>query len=555
MASNPYVNKVEYGNQTVMDISDTTVEESDVAEGEVFYKATGERSAGTGNYYSPNDATSSSIFNDDYIPYYRVSNRQKNNMTFSNFVQVIKSRLRSYFSTFSYPRKIVEDTVGWACLNLLEIPPSVETQEISGVTFEVARNNEGQVDAIVASGIATDDIYFSIRPRQRETIIYDSSDPARYKAGLTDEDLQIFRGKLLYYNHTEGTSQYITHNNQTLYIDPNGEVEIFIVIEAGTDLNGVIFQPYIYESENPSTQIVPFRKNVNEHLTNKYDAQDPSENTIDDTDYFPFYDKSASEKRNTTWSNIKSKLKEYFDTIYSTFSGSYNDLSNKPGVVSTSANGFTPKVTDTSKYLKGDGTWDTPTNTNNAVTQTATSTNANYEVLFSATADNTTRTKGARKNSNLKFNPSTGNLQATQLNGVTIGSSPKFTDTTYSSKAAASGGTDVSLCTTGEKYTWNNKQKALSAPTAYIISESINKAAVTLATGSNDIDITGVTKSGYTALCAIFTRHTSVGSIYPVKCCVPVSNGTVSLTLYNNSGASKSNVTVYARVIWVKNAW
>lgn len=32
-----------------------------------------------------------------------------------------------------------------------------------------------------------------------------------------------------------------------------------------------------------------------------------------------------------------------------------------------------------------------------------------------------------------------------------------FTDTTYESKAAASGGTAVSLVTTGEKYTWNNK--------------------------------------------------------------------------------------------------
>lgn len=207
------------------------------------------------------------------------------------------------------------------------------------------------------------------------------------------------------------------------------------------------------------------------------------------------------------------------------------------GVVSTSANGLAPKVTDTSKFLKGDGTWATPTDTNNrksfygtcdtaadtaekAVTisdtagwelkagtivgvkftntnsasnvtlnvnssgaksiwynnaaytgnsssicgyagrvtyymydgtqwvwlnmgtldgntdtkvkQTVTKTASDYEVLFSYTADNTTRTEGARKNSNLKFNPSTGNLQATQLNGVTIGSSPKFTDTTYS---------------------------------------------------------------------------------------------------------------------------
>lgn len=47
MASNPYVNKVQYGDRTVMDISDTTADESSVLEGEVFYKRTGERSTGT----------------------------------------------------------------------------------------------------------------------------------------------------------------------------------------------------------------------------------------------------------------------------------------------------------------------------------------------------------------------------------------------------------------------------------------------------------------------------------------------------------------------------
>jgi len=41
--------------------------------------------------------------------------------------------------------------------------------------------------------------------------------------------------------------------------------------------------------------------------------------------------------------------------------------------------------------------------------------------------------------------------------GKSVPSNAVFTDTTYSSKSAASGGTDVSLCTTGEKYTWNNK--------------------------------------------------------------------------------------------------
>lgn len=50
-------------------------------------------------------------------------------------------------------------------------------------------------------------------------------------------------------------------------------------------------------------------------------------------------------------------------------------------------------------------------NTDTLVTQTATdTTNANYELLFSATGDNTTRTETARKTSNLIFNPSTGLL-------------------------------------------------------------------------------------------------------------------------------------------------
>ena len=50
---------------------------------------------------------------------------------------------------------------------------------------------------------------------------------------------------------------------------------------------------------------------------------------------------------------------------------------------------------------------------------------------------------------------------ASTVNGHTVNSdvptNAKFTDTTYSSKAAASGGTDVSLVTTGEKAIWNAK--------------------------------------------------------------------------------------------------
>ena len=52
---------------------------------------------------------------------------------------------------------------------------------------------------------------------------------------------------------------------------------------------------------------------------------------------------------------------------------------------------------------------------NTYVTQTATTTNSNYEVLFSGTADNTTRIEGARKNANLLYNPSTGTLAVNKV--------------------------------------------------------------------------------------------------------------------------------------------
>lgn len=41
------VNKVQFGNQTIMDITDTTANTDNVVEGNVFYAASGTRSVGT----------------------------------------------------------------------------------------------------------------------------------------------------------------------------------------------------------------------------------------------------------------------------------------------------------------------------------------------------------------------------------------------------------------------------------------------------------------------------------------------------------------------------
>lgn len=51
-----------------------------------------------------------------------------------------------------------------------------------------------------------------------------------------------------------------------------------------------------------------------------YQTGDTAETDLADSDKFPFYDASASGKRSSTWSNIKSKLKSYFDSYYTALS-------------------------------------------------------------------------------------------------------------------------------------------------------------------------------------------------------------------------------------------
>ena len=113
----------------------------------------------------------------------------------------------------------------------------------------------------------------------------------------------------------------------------------------------------------------------------------------------------------------------------SNFSGSYNDLSNKPTIPAAANNG-----TYTVKTLVG-----------------STTTNVSDFTANQSGTDDVTFVQG----SNVTITPDATNRK------ITIAA----TDTTYSSKTATSGGTAVSLCTTGEKYTWNNKQNALTFAT------------------------------------------------------------------------------------------
>jgi len=99
MANNPYVNKVVYGNDVVMDITDTTAEEGDVVSGKTFYKASGAKSTGSAvipdisNCYQTTDTAETDIQDGDYFPFYDTSATAKKKSLWSN----IKAKLKAYF--------------------------------------------------------------------------------------------------------------------------------------------------------------------------------------------------------------------------------------------------------------------------------------------------------------------------------------------------------------------------------------------------------------------------------------------------------------------------
>ena len=70
------------------------------------------------------------------------------------------------------------------------------------------------------------------------------------------------------------------------------------------------------------------------------------------------------------------------------------------------------------KFLRGDGTWQTPANTNNAVTQTVKSDNVNYPIIAKGTNATATVTGGVNFAAAITLNPSTGTINAKKFNGA-----------------------------------------------------------------------------------------------------------------------------------------
>lgn len=94
------------------------------------------------------------------------------------------------------------------------------------------------------------------------------------------------------------------------------------------------------------------------------------------------------------------------NTTYANMTGATSSAAGKAGLVPAPAAG---KQTS---FLRGDGTWVIPANTDTKATQTNTTTDADYRVVLSTNANDTTETNTLRKSTNFQANPSTGAFYA-----------------------------------------------------------------------------------------------------------------------------------------------
>lgn len=180
------------------------------------------------------------------------------------------------------------------------------------------------------------------------------------------------------------------------------------------------------------------------------------------------------------------------------------------GTVVTLAHNTQYKLTagDTSVLFK------TPAdnNTDTKVTQTAdnSSTGTGFELLFSATADNTTRTEGSRKSNKLTFQPSTGTLTATTFSGTAT----KVSTADDTSSSLYLLGVTSSATTTVKRDTGITvKNDTIKALLTYDNDSPTEKNIISVTGGSSEFDLVHSAPVSDAITVQLMTKNTSTSVI------------------------------------------
>lgn len=128
---------------------------------------------------------------------------------------------------------------------------------------------------------------------------------------------------------------------------------------------------------------------------------------------------------------------------------SVTDNSSVRNSITIKGTGATTVTSDSTGVITINST-DTNTNTDTKVTQNESTSNSSFPILLKKSANTTNETDTANYNRGLVFNPGEGSLGVEKINGVEVGTSPKFTDTNthWTTRLHAGDGTAANKTTT-----------------------------------------------------------------------------------------------------------
>ena len=229
------------------------------------------------------------------------------------------------------------------------------------------------------------------------------------------------------------------------------------------------------------------------------------------------------------------------NTTYSNFTAATSDAAGKAGLVPAPAAGYQ------SRFLRGDGTWQTPSN--NAVSQTASTANGNYPILLKASTSTSNATAGALFRTGVTVNPSTSTVSATTFDGnlsgnattaTTLATARTFsTNLASTSSASFNGSANVTPGVTGTLGTGNGGTGRTDGKCVALATErtidgvSFDGSANITHYGTCSTDAATAAK---VVSCTNFTLATGARIVVKFTVTNTAENSTVTLNV-NNTGA------------------
>ena len=216
---------------------------------------------------STDNIVNGNLLDNDYIAIYLQNTMSLggNKIKFSS----LKTQLKTFFDTVYakitdiasfVSESLLKDTVGWIGKNLLKIPASVVTQTINGVTFTVNRNNDGEVESIVANGTATaqTDLYIGSTLNLTPNTSYKLSG---CPSGGSSSTYHILVKRFAQNNpYDSGNGLDFSVESSDTYHD------VYIRVQSGTTINNLTFYPMIRYANETDNTFEPYHSSVEQTL-------------------------------------------------------------------------------------------------------------------------------------------------------------------------------------------------------------------------------------------------------------------------------------------------